>query len=139
MLAQLIQLGTADRTHGARQAHGCLSCCAVRRAAQHAVHGVEVVAERRGHGPVVCTVGGGGCGVEARGWGEVFGVAGWGFEGGEARCEGHVEEGGLRELVHGVVGFEEEVGEVVPAGGRVKFLDISALAQPEREKPRNEG
>jgi hypothetical protein len=33
-----------------------------------------------------------------------------------------VQERGLRELVHGVVGFEEEAGEVAPAGGGVEFL-----------------
>ena len=46
-------------------------------------------------------------------------MAGGGLEGGEAGCEGHVEEWRLREGVHGVVGLEEELGEVGVAVGAV--------------------
>lgn len=42
----------------------------------------------------------------------MLGVAGWGFEGGEAGGEGDVQEGCGGEGEEGVVGLEEEVGEV---------------------------
>ena len=58
-------------------------------------------------------VGGGGC---------VCGVASRGFQSGEAGAEGGVEEGAGREGVQGVVGCEEEVCEVIPAGGGVEGL-----------------
>ena len=54
-------------------------------------------------------------------------MAGGGLEGGEAGCEGHVEEWRLREGVHGVVGLEEELGEVGVAVGAVQILQIIAL------------